>query len=131
VAATRHVDAALDGLPSWWGIIAVEDDPQLTRLVTRRNAARSAAVEVDVIVRLLWREEVAAAIRMHGHEPALRRGRSGLWAQLLACGTDASTDAQVVGCSDRPPHVLGARIDLLLGAGFDDLVAPRVVASGE
>ena len=95
VAATRHVHEALDCLPSWWGIIEVEDDPQLTRLVARREAARSPAVEVDVLVRLLWREEVAAAICAHGHEPALRRGRSGLWAQLLDCGTEASIRAAV------------------------------------
>lgn len=95
VAATRHVEPALDHLPEWWGVMEVEHDPGLTRLVTRRPPSSSPTVELEALVRLLWRDEVAAAIRCHDQEPEVRRGRSAMWAQLLACGTDASIRAAV------------------------------------
>lgn len=120
VAATRHVDAAVDRLPLWWGIIEVEDDPQLARLVVRRSAAPSPAVDVDVLVRLLWREEAVAAIRGHGHEPALRRGRSGLWSQLLDCGTEASIRSAV-------RHALRSRRSWHGSAGRPRLTLTHVV----
>lgn len=90
VVATRHLAAAVDHLPTWWGVVQAECEGGQAQLAVRREASPSPAVEVDVLVRLLWREEVAAAIRAHGEEPNLRYGRGGLWVQLLGCGTETS-----------------------------------------
>lgn len=95
VAASRHLDRALTLLPDWWGIVEAEDCTAAPHLVVRRDPGPSPAVDVDALVRLLWREEVAAAIRAHGQEPDLVQGRGGMWAQLLRCGTETSIRTSV------------------------------------
>jgi hypothetical protein len=95
VVAERHLERAFDLIPDWWGVIAVEDAGDLPRLVPRRDGAPNPCVDLSLVVRLLWRDEVADALRAHGTEPNLRAGRAGMWKQLLACA-DASSIAAAV-----------------------------------
>ena len=82
VLARRHVDIAIEMLPSWWGILAIEPD-RAANFVCLREARPNAYVDPETLVRLLWREEAYAALCDIGIRPAARTGRSGLWKQLL------------------------------------------------
>jgi hypothetical protein len=85
VVAERHEDQTASLLPEWWGLIVVGGDDSLPWLVMRRAAAPNPSVELASVVRLLWRDEAAAALIANGVQPAPRAGRSQLWRLLLAC----------------------------------------------
>jgi hypothetical protein len=81
VVAPGHVDAALDIVPSWWGVMVVgPDEPTFTGL---RVAQPNPQVDVALAVRLLWREEVEHALVTEGITPDYVAGRAGMWQQLL------------------------------------------------
>lgn len=87
VLASRHLDGASMILPAWWGIMEVpEDGPD--ELIEIRPASLNANVDSNVLVRLLWRDEVfgvLSALGLAGHE---HLGRHALW-HLLVRAIDA------------------------------------------
>lgn len=82
VLAHRHVDKAMEVLPTWWGILVIGIDgaPTFTRL---READANQGVDPEILVRLLWRDEVYAALSGLGVPPEAGAGRSRMWSQLL------------------------------------------------
>lgn len=82
VVADRHISAAVDLLPEWWGILRVSavDRPVLAPL---RRARVNEGVDGETLVRLLWRDEVHDALIAIGAEPDPRAGRVALWDALL------------------------------------------------
>ena len=83
VLAPRHVDKAIEMLPSWWGVLVIEIDgaPSFLRL---RDANANEAVDPETLVRLLWRDEAHAALCGLGVPPAPQAGRPRMWEQLLS-----------------------------------------------
>jgi hypothetical protein len=81
VLARRHVDRALEILPSWWGVRVIGDG--LT-FITLRSAEPNFSVDPATLVRLLWRDEVYAALCNIGTNPDRDAGRFRLWELLLA-----------------------------------------------
>ena len=81
VVATRHVEGALEMLPSWWGLRAFEDEGILHTL---RHPEVNDAVEPEILVRLLWRAEAFAAVSELDRTPSPKTGRHELWEILLA-----------------------------------------------
>jgi hypothetical protein len=81
VLAYRHVDLALEILPPWWGVLAIDSD---LNFVTLRVAEPNANVDPQTLVRLLWRDEAYAALTQLGTPPDIRSGRFRLWQLLLA-----------------------------------------------
>jgi hypothetical protein len=92
VLAHRHIDAALEILPAWWGVLVVDEG--LT-FMTLRPAQPNLAVDSETLVRLLWRDEAFAALCELEPPPDRRAGRYRLWEMLLAC-LDAETLKTVV-----------------------------------
>ena len=82
VLAERHLHAALDLLPEWWGVIVILRGSRAAFLAAR-PAQPNVGVDAEILVRLLWREEVRAALSALGAEPDRRATRSALWRQLL------------------------------------------------
>lgn len=82
VLADRHVEKAIDILPHWWGVLVIgtNDEPPFIRV---RSAQPNSAVDPETLVRLLWREEVYAALCELGTAPDPRAGRFRMWEQLL------------------------------------------------
>jgi hypothetical protein len=83
VLAERHVDRALEMLPSWWGVLVIETEPSLS-FRELRPAIVNDAVDAEVLVRLLWRDEAHAALCALGDTPDPRAGRFRMWELLLA-----------------------------------------------
>lgn len=81
VLAQRHVDRALEILPSWWGIQVIDEG---LSFMTLREPQHNHNVDPDTLVRLLWRDEAYAALCELGTAPDPRSGRFRLWEMLLA-----------------------------------------------
>jgi hypothetical protein len=82
VLADRHVDKAMEILPAWWGVMVIRGEikPGFERI---READVNHDVDPEILVRLLWRDEVHAALCAFGAPPEPGAGRFRMWAQLL------------------------------------------------
>ena len=92
VAAPRHIDKAMQLLPAWWGVSVV--DGEQCRLTTLRAPAPNPSRDPLAIARLLWRDEVAAALRERTGR-ASRAPRLMLWRQLVECVPEVELRALV------------------------------------
>lgn len=83
VAASKHLDAARDLLPPWWGLVeacVVGGGVILTEL---REARENPNVEPAVLAKLLWRDEALEALEKAGNAQGLRSAkRSRIYARL-------------------------------------------------
>lgn len=82
VLATKHLEAGANLLPIWWGIIDAGlnvDDP----LIWIRQPAMNPNVDLELLVQLLWRDEVAGALEDLGITVPARLGRRAMWRLLL------------------------------------------------
>ena len=82
VVAERHRQNAEDILPDWWGITTVHVDGEIT-FCTVRKPRVNPALDPEILVRLLWRDEVMYALLALGREPDKKATRGSLWAELL------------------------------------------------
>lgn len=86
VVAKKHSEGAEQLLPGWWGITTIHMNGSVS-FTTVRKARANPALDPEILVRLLWRDEVMAALIDLGHEPDRRAPRASLWRQLLATVT--------------------------------------------
>ncbi len=64
VLAERHVPAAIGILPDWWGVsIVTKPDSHIEPV---RPAGFNPSVDLDILLRLLWRHELEAALTSLG-----------------------------------------------------------------
>jgi hypothetical protein len=82
VLAERHLDDALDLVPEWWGVVLIVPS-SIPVFVAARPAQPNECVDPELLVRLLWKDEVRAALSTFGVEPDRRASRSALWRQLV------------------------------------------------
>lgn len=82
VLALRHVDKAIEMLPPWWGVLVIGTDGGPT-FIRVREADANTGVDPETLVRLLWRDEVHAALCGLGAPPDPKAGRFRMWEQLL------------------------------------------------
>src|SRR5207244_95753 len=68
VLAERHRDGAVALLPEWWGITTVSVNGHVA-FDDARKARPNPRIDPEVLVRLLWREEVGAALSGLGQQP--------------------------------------------------------------
>jgi hypothetical protein len=84
IASERHLPAAFELLPAWWGVIAARRAANGS-IVFRRLRDERANRETDSVslARLLWRDEVYAVLSEMGCESKLlREPRAALYAEL-------------------------------------------------
>jgi hypothetical protein len=81
VVAERHAVRVATMLPEWWGLLVIPVGD--ASFETVRGASRNPDVDPETIVRLLWRDEVYAALTRFGITPEPGAGRSAMWAALL------------------------------------------------
>ncbi len=86
IAAERHIDAAAEQLPEWWGIVEARKTAKGTVSFRRlRDDKVNRDLDPMTLSRLLWRAEVAELLRGLGaDEPLLRSPRAILYAELVA-----------------------------------------------
>jgi hypothetical protein len=88
VAAPRHVAPIVELLPEWWGIITVDVGESVT-FTQLRPARRNSSIDVETLVRLLWRDEALCALQALGADPGAGATRGRMWRQLLESTTAA------------------------------------------
>ncbi|WP_425532022.1 sce7726 family protein [Ancylobacter koreensis] len=84
IASERHLPAALELLPSWWGVVSARRAANGS-VVFRRLRNERANRETDAIslAQLMWRDEVHAVLSGMGCAPQLLRApRASLYAEL-------------------------------------------------
>lgn len=89
VSGSKHLDKAVDAVPSWWGVVEASfDEAGKLRLRGVRDAGWNPAIDPRALVQLLWRDEMWKALRQRH----LGRGLSGAprWklAKMLADEVD-------------------------------------------
>jgi hypothetical protein len=82
VVAGRHREGALALLPEWWGLTTVSVNGHVAFQEVRK-ARPNPRIDAEVLVRLLWREEVRAVLTAIGQPPAKTASRSSMWHALL------------------------------------------------
>jgi hypothetical protein len=82
VLADRHREGALAILPVWWGVTTVSVNGHVVFEEVRRPRPNP-CIDPEILVRLLWREEVRAALAALGQSPVDTATRSAMWHALL------------------------------------------------
>lgn len=94
VVAGRHLEGAEALLPAWWGITAVHVSGRVT-FTSIRVPRRNPAIDREVLVRLLWRDEAMVALLALGRRPQRNATRVSLWTELLRGTSTAQLKAAV------------------------------------
>ena len=95
VAPERHLLAASRQVPDWWGLSVVNADAR--RIEPLRQPSENPACDALSTARLLWRDEVAAALEERlGKSP--RAARPVLWRQLAEIASPDELRALVCRC---------------------------------
>jgi hypothetical protein len=109
VLAEKHLEPAQELLPDWWGISTVVCNGHIV-FKSVRAPATNPAVDSEILVRLLWREEALAALRQLGAEVPVTTHRASLWRELLERCTLAQLRSAVrVALLRRHDERVGAR----------------------
>jgi hypothetical protein len=82
VLAEKHLESAKEVLPDWWGISTVACNGHIV-FKSVRAPRTNPAVDAEILVRLLWRQEAVAALQQLGAEVPLSTHRAALWRELL------------------------------------------------
>lgn len=95
VVDARHVDQACKMLPTWWAVWTVSGGRRLTFQIVREGGPNP-ETDVNVLVRLLWREEVREALQSFGIEAEGRSTRAAMWNTLMDCVRDSQHLMEIV-----------------------------------
>ena len=60
VVGDRHLDAALDIVPDWWGVLLFQDGPKSSRFKSVRRSKKNPLIVSRSLVELLWLDEAIA-----------------------------------------------------------------------
>jgi hypothetical protein len=69
VCDARHLSAAVDVIPGWWGVVLVEGEADAVALRRLREPELNPRPDHEMRLRLLWKAELAAALRGLGVRP--------------------------------------------------------------
>ena len=94
VVAERHRDGAQEILPDWWGVIVADIGEEVVFTSVRR-ARPNPALDPEILVRLLWRDEVISALVDLGRAPENTATRGSLWRELLQAASLSQIRAAV------------------------------------
>lgn len=84
VVGSSHLEAAKTVLPRFWGILEAIGCGNQIKLFSRRKPRRNANIQSDSLVRLLWKQEVIAALGSVGITvDAKKMARPELWEMLV------------------------------------------------
>ena len=82
VLATEHLTRGTDLLPPWWGVINAGEKVG-DALEWRRWPAANPEADLDLLVRLLWRDEAAKLLTELEIDAPDRLGRQAMWRLLV------------------------------------------------
>lgn len=80
VACPQHVDAALQLVPVWWGVLVIRGSVEAVTLDSIRPAAENPAQDPRALVELLWRDEALELLAHHNATAGvLSKPRPAVW----------------------------------------------------
>lgn len=83
VTASRHVEATLNQVPDWWGVLQARANGSRIELQTVREAQVNPDVDPFAMAQLLWRDEALEILELHGVAAGVRsKPRACLWRRL-------------------------------------------------
>jgi len=83
VVGQRHLDAAQDLLPEWWGLLRIDAGPHGPRFTTIRRGHRNSYRHPRTLVELLWRDEALALLaRRNAARGVKSKPRFAVWDRL-------------------------------------------------
>ena len=82
VVAERHVRETMRMAPTWWGVLVITIGDAIS-FETARSPGINETVDADTLVRLLWRDEVTAALTALNAPPEPGTARSSMWDELI------------------------------------------------
>lgn len=92
----RHLDKALDLVPGWWGIVRIGERHGACWLTQVRPSRLNPGVDLDLLVKLLWREEALKELSALGLATCLDRApRRVLWERLAGAVPSRVSKAQL------------------------------------
>lgn len=109
VVADKHLTAAVELLPEWWGVVAYSTGEGAIAFRSIRDGCANRKIDPLTLVRLLWREEAKAALLSFGESSCASLGRSHMWDELLR-RLDVNALRRVVRRSLSQRHPSSARI---------------------
>ena len=75
VVCPRHIEAALQLVPSWWGVLLVRGSVEAVSLEPFRPAAENPDQDPRALVELLWRDEAMELLAYHNATAGVRSKR--------------------------------------------------------
>ncbi len=80
VVGTKHLKAALQLVPRWWGVLLVRGDIEGVSLNPFRTAAENSGQDPRALVELLWRDEALELLARHDAAAGVRsKPRPAVW----------------------------------------------------
>lgn len=89
VTAEKHLDGCLDLVPEWWAVSTTSLGPSGAHLDHIRKGTGNPDPDAAVMVRLLWKREVAEAVKEIAAPSPPEASRQMLWDALLKHGRPA------------------------------------------
>lgn len=84
-AHARHLPAALNLVPEWWGVVRIEEHSTSCRLVQVRPSRLNRSIDLHALTCLLWRDEVLGELESLGIADGLARApKRDLWDALAS-----------------------------------------------
>ena len=72
VVCPQHLEAALQLVPDWWGVLLIRGSVEQILLAPFRNAAENPDQDPRALVELLWRDEALALLANHNAVEGVR-----------------------------------------------------------
>ena len=80
VVCPRHVEAALQLIPEWWGVLLASGSFEAVSLTAIRPAAQNPDQDPRALVELLWRDEALELLASHDATAGVRsKPRRAVW----------------------------------------------------
>src|SRR5262249_51274578 len=79
-----HIEAAIEIIPAWWGVMRIRDRADDCRLTVVRSSRINRDVDLLSLVRLLWRFEALEELEALGLAQGLERSPKRILWQRLA-----------------------------------------------
>lgn len=83
VTAARHLDHAMDVIPTWWGVMVASQSDAAIKIDEVRESGLNTSHDAFAVAQLLWRDEALEELRKRGESRGLSgKARYYVWKAL-------------------------------------------------
>ncbi len=83
VVGEKHIEAALEIIPTWWGVVRAKESRGRTYTKVIRKPKANPEIDLYSLAQLLWRREALLTLEAHGLEKGMsNKPRRILWEKL-------------------------------------------------